>query len=171
MSSWSKVSRPWSRHGTVAAPSARPCRSAVRLPGSGSEGSKVPCHSVGCAAVQSAQPAGTGLVHQNPISGYSMNLPFPSESNDARRRVAELFAGVGGFHLGLRPSGWEVVWANQWEPSTKSQPAADCYRARFPAVEFVGEDIATVLDRAQADPDVIPDHELLVGGFPCQDYS
>lgn len=100
-----------------------------------------------------------------------MNLPFPSEYNDARRRVVELFAGVGGFHLGLRPSGWQVIWANQWEPSTKSQPAADCYRARFPDVEFVGEDIAKVLDRAEADPAVIPAHELVVGGFPCQDYS
>lgn len=90
---------------------------------------------------------------------------------DSRPRVVELFAGVGGFHLGLAPSGWHVIWANQWEPSTRSQPAADCYRLRYPEVEFVGEDIATVMDRAEQDPTVIPDHELLVGGFPCQDYS
>ena len=42
-------------------------------------------------------------------------------------RVVELFAGVGGFRLGLQPSGWETVWANQWEPSTRTQHAAECY--------------------------------------------
>ena len=47
----------------------------------------------------------------------------------ARIRVVELFAGVGGFHVALAKSGWEVVWANQWEPSTKTQHAADCYGA------------------------------------------
>ena len=41
-------------------------------------------------------------------------------------KVVELFAGVGGFRLALEPSGWEVVWANQWEPSTKAQHAFDC---------------------------------------------
>jgi DNA (cytosine-5)-methyltransferase 1 len=91
-----------------------------------------------------------------------------SQGNDAHRgsakRVAELFAGVGGFHLGLREAGWDVIWANQWEPSTKTQHAADCYRAHFPHTPFVNEDINLVLDQ-------VPEHDLLVGGFPCQDYS
>ena len=79
-------------------------------------------------------------------------------------RVVELFAGVGGFHLALREAGWDVIWANQWEPSTKTQHAADCYRAHFGADILVNQDIDTVLDQ-------VPDHDLLVGGFPCQDYS
>ena len=79
-----------------------------------------------------------------------------SDGHSPSRRVVELFAGVGGFHLGLEPSGWSVVWANQWEPSTRSQAAADCYRAHFPKVELVCEDIATVLDRGELDPSVIP---------------
>jgi DNA (cytosine-5)-methyltransferase 1 len=90
---------------------------------------------------------------------------------DPRLTVAELFAGVGGFRLGLERSGWSTAWANQWEPSTKEQHAADCYTTRFGAAGFVCEDIEKVLDTAEAAPWLIPDHLLLVGGFPCQDYS
>jgi DNA (cytosine-5)-methyltransferase 1 len=82
-------------------------------------------------------------------------------------RVVELFAGVGGFRLGLERSGWEVVWANQWEPATKAQPAFDCYAARFATGEHVNQDIATILDQAESGRRAIPIHELLVGGFPC----
>jgi DNA (cytosine-5)-methyltransferase 1 len=86
--------------------------------------------------------------------------------------VVELFAGVGGFRLGLERSGWDVVWANQWEPSTKAQHAFDCYVKHFDSGIHVNEDINLVLDEIDADErEPIPDHELLVGGFPCQDYS
>lgn len=83
-------------------------------------------------------------------------------------RVCELFAGVGGFRLGLEDCSddFRFVWANQWEPSKKVQHAYDCYIQRFGESEFhVNEDISTVDKRA------IPNHDLLVGGFPCQDYS
>lgn len=80
-------------------------------------------------------------------------------------RVAELFAGVGGFRLGLEAAGHEVVWSNQWEPGTKAQHASECYTRQFGPVGHSNEDIHNV---AAAD---IPDHDLLVGGFPCQDYS
>jgi DNA (cytosine-5)-methyltransferase 1 len=95
-------------------------------------------------------------------------------------KVAELFAGVGGFRLGLE--GWqgkspssgytedfdspfEVVWSNQWEPSTKTQHASLVYEKRWGKPGHSNEDISTV------DISEIPDHNLLVGGFPCQDYS
>jgi DNA (cytosine-5)-methyltransferase 1 len=81
--------------------------------------------------------------------------------------VVELFAGVGGFRLGLERSGWRTVWANQWEPSSKAQHAFDCYVARFGSEGAVNDDIGAVLNRDEP----IPDHDLLVGGFPCQDYS
>jgi DNA (cytosine-5)-methyltransferase 1 len=86
-------------------------------------------------------------------------------------RVVELFAGVGGFRIGLERSGWQTVWANQWEPSTKTQHAFDCYVARFGPEGAVCEDIHEVMNGAEAGKRSIPDHELLVGGFPCQDYS
>jgi DNA (cytosine-5)-methyltransferase 1 len=78
--------------------------------------------------------------------------------------VAELFAGVGGFRVGLARAGWKTVYSNQWEPSTKVQHASDVYVANFGPAGHSNEDIATVKE--------IPvDFDLLVGGFPCQDYS
>jgi DNA (cytosine-5)-methyltransferase 1 len=87
-------------------------------------------------------------------------------------RMVELFAGVGGFRLGLEPHGWETVWANQWEPSTKAQHAADCYRRHFKPDVLNNEDINTVVERTDRNGwGSFPEHDLLVGGFPCQDYS
>lgn len=80
-------------------------------------------------------------------------------------KVAELFAGVGGFRLGLEKSNYKVVWSNQWEPSTKMQHASLVYEARFGKENHSNQDIATVSTNE------IPDHDLLCGGFPCQDYS
>ena len=84
-------------------------------------------------------------------------------------RVAELFAGVGGFRLGLERSGWQVVWSNQWEPSTREQHASRCYESNFGAEGHICEDIERVVTGAAGVE--VPDFDLLVGGFPCQDYS
>lgn len=104
-----------------------------------------------------------------------------------RRDVIELFAGVGGFRVGLNDihrfdehgiaienRDWNFVWSNQWEPSTKVQHAFECYKKRFNLHEsddknnplyWCNKDISTV------PANIIPEHSLLVGGFPCQDYS
>ena len=79
--------------------------------------------------------------------------------------VVELFAGVGGFRLGLDSNKYNIVWSNQWEPSSKFQHASEIYKARFGDKDHSSEDIETV---PTSD---IPAHDLLVGGFPCQDYS
>lgn len=85
-------------------------------------------------------------------------------------KTIELFAGVGGFKIGLEKASkqYKIVWSNQWEPSTNIQHASDIYKARFPNTNHSDEDIAKVIDK---DFKSIPDHDLLVGGFPCQDYS
>lgn len=93
--------------------------------------------------------------------------------------VVELFAGVGGFRVGFNNivsfdvktelanevKTWNFVWSNQWEPSTKIQPAYECYIKRFGIKNTSNEDINKV------NKDNIPEHTVLVGGFPCQDYS
>ena len=81
-------------------------------------------------------------------------------------KVVELFAGVGGFRLGLEEHNkYEVVWSNQWEPQTKTQHASLIYEDRFGPNGHSSEDIETVPTSE------IPKHDLLCGGFPCQDYS
>ena len=82
-------------------------------------------------------------------------------------KVVELFAGVGGFRIGLEGASdaYETIWNNQWEPSTQHQDASLVYRARFGSKGHSNKDINTVPTTD------IPDHDLLVGGFPCQDYS
>lgn len=93
-------------------------------------------------------------------------------------KVVELFAGVGGFRVGLNhvkllndrvieKNDFKIVFFNQWEPSTSKQYAYECYVSRFneKTNDFNNIDITKI------DKSVIPNHDLLVGGFPCQDYS
>ena len=90
-----------------------------------------------------------------------------------RIRVVELFAGVGGFRIGLesastKDSKYEVVWSSQWEPGAGTQHASEIYEMRFGSSGHSNEDIQQVIANKFNE---ICDHDLLVGGFPCQDYS
>ena len=83
-------------------------------------------------------------------------------------RVIELFAGVGGFRVGLDRADadfFKTIWANQWEPATKVQHAAMVYEKNYGVGSVINEDINLVETKS------IPDNDMLVGGFPCQDYS
>ena len=87
--------------------------------------------------------------------------------SETKIKVVDLFAGVGGFHLGLSRASdkYQIVWANQYEPSRKNQFAYKIYEKNFPKTPIINEDIKKI------DKTDIPDMELLVAGFPCQDYS
>lgn len=115
-----------------------------------------------------------------PISAYSKEsaksfqqydffdtLFKPNTTDKDDIRVIELFAGVGGFRVGLERASlkYKTIWSNQWEPSTKRQDASMVYCERFGYEGHSNEDIATVATKD------IPEADLLVGGFPCQDYS
>lgn len=87
--------------------------------------------------------------------------------NDNTIKVVELFAGVGGFRIGLEGAtdAYETIWNNQWEPTTVRQDASLVYRAQFGTKGHCNQDINLVRTED------IPNHDLLVAGFPCQDYS
>ena len=101
--------------------------------------------------------------------------------------VAELFAGVGGFRRGLegykdssnkannlpKAGTFKTIWANQWEPpgSPTRQFAANCYRTHFGNDSVVNEDINKVINEYEQGLRDIPSVDMVVGGFPCQDYS
>lgn len=90
-------------------------------------------------------------------------------------KVAELFAGVGGFRVGLErvSKDFVTVFSSQWEPpgTPSKQFASRCYVARFGPEGHSNEDIAKVLDEVEQKKRKLPDIDMVVGGFPCQDYS
>lgn len=89
------------------------------------------------------------------------------------KTICELFAGVGGFRLGFERlgTGWETVWFSQWEPGARTQWAHDCYIRHFGDIVDLKGEYHTNEDINIVDKSTIPNHTLLVGGFPCQDYS
>ena len=121
-------------------------------------------------------PKPAKIVDQNlcePIAKYCASAAQCNLFNNAVQtkstdiRVIELFAGVGGFRIGLEHASqrYKTVWNSQWEPSTKTQDASAIYQKRFGVEGHSNVDIATVPVE-----DIRPGN-LLVGGFPCQDYS
>lgn len=90
-----------------------------------------------------------------------------------QKTICELFAGVGGFRLGFErlEAGWETTWFSQWEPGARTQWAHNCYVQHFGDSPDLNHEFHTGEDISTMDKQAIPDHTLLVGGFPCQDYS
>lgn len=108
-----------------------------------------------------------------------------NKDNKPELKVIELFAGVGGFRLGLEgykgksalsgyinelelPVSYSVVFSNQYEPSTKIQHATAIYLERFK--ERGGIHFDESIEKIEGSH-IKENVDLLVGGFPCQDYS
>lgn len=89
------------------------------------------------------------------------------------KTICELFAGVGGFRLGFDRlnTGWKTTWFSQWEPGASKQWAHECYVKHFGECTDLKGELHTGDDISTVEKNLIPPHTLLVGGFPCQDYS
>lgn len=89
------------------------------------------------------------------------------------KTICELFAGVGGFRSGFDRlgTGWKTTWFSQWEPGKTKQWAHDCYVYHYGDCADLKGEYHTGEDISIMDKNNIPNHSLLVGGFPCQDYS
>jgi DNA (cytosine-5)-methyltransferase 1 len=72
----------------------------------------------------------------------------------------DLFAGIGGMRMGFEAAGGRCVFTSEWNPF-----AGRTYAANF------GEDHAIAGDIREQDEDSIPDHDVLLAGFPCQPFS
>lgn len=88
-------------------------------------------------------------------------------------KVFSMFDGVGGFIVGLNnadPIYFETLYSNQYEPSRKTQDAYEVGCYRFPNIEHIPTDVALIPDekyKKMRENGV----DMIVGGFPCQDYS
>lgn len=78
--------------------------------------------------------------------------------SEKRYKVVSLFAGIGGFDIGFENAGFDVIWANDFD-----KYACQTYRANV-SENIVCDDIRNQLNN-------IPDHDILIGGFPCQPFS
>lgn len=74
-------------------------------------------------------------------------------------KYISLFAGIGGFDLALNGGGHTCVYVNEWD-----KKAAQIYEKNFKHKPDT-RDIRTVATSE------IPDHDILMGGFPCQAFS
>ena len=89
----------------------------------------------------------------------------PSKPKRRKRKTdftfIDLFAGIGGFHMGLASNKGDCVFANEWDKF-----AVNTYKAWTGHENVSEEDIRTL--NYEND---IPDHDILCGGFPCQPFS
>lgn len=88
-------------------------------------------------------------------------------------KIFSMFDGVGGFIVGLENSSKEVfqtLYSNQYEPSRKIQDAYEVGLYRFPNMEHIGTDVA-LIPNEKFEEMKQNGVDMIVGGFPCQDYS
>jgi DNA (cytosine-5)-methyltransferase 1 len=72
----------------------------------------------------------------------------------------DLFAGIGGIRKGFEQAGGKCVFTSEWDAY-----AQKTYTTNFPASETINGDITQISEKD------IPDHDILLAGFPCQPFS
>jgi len=88
---------------------------------------------------------------------YSYDVPFPP-TTEPKFSFIDLFAGIGGIRLAFQNLGGKCVFSSEWNDFAKKT-----YEANFGEVPF--GDITKINEKS------IPDHDVLLGGFPCQPFS
>lgn len=86
----------------------------------------------------------------------------PAASNDAAFRFIDLFAGIGGLRIGFQAIGGHCVFTSEWDAK-----AQETYSRNFRDNHPLAGDIRPFAE----DPGLIPEHDVLLGGFPCQPFS
>ena len=85
------------------------------------------------------------------------DIPFPPTANP-KFKFIDLFAGIGGIRLAFQNLDGKCVFTSEWDTYSKKT-----YEANFGEVPF--GDITKISEKE------IPDHDILLGGFPCQPFS
>ena len=93
----------------------------------------------------------------------------PSAAAEARFRFAELFAGIGGFRVGLEAVGGECVFASELSGCARAVYQLNVGRAAA-GPQHAHTDLKLVGDITEVETSVIPDHDMLTAGFPCQSF-
>ncbi len=91
-------------------------------------------------------------------SNFNMSEKIPYPNNDSKFKFIDLFAGIGGFRLALQSCGGDCIFSSEWDASAKQT-----YYSNYGEVPFG--------DITKIDPKMIPDFDILAGGFPCQPFS
>ncbi len=88
---------------------------------------------------------------------FEYDVPFPPVKHPEFTFI-DLFAGIGGFRIAFQEKNGKCVFSSEWDKF-----AQKTYEANFGEVPFG--------DITKIDETKIPDHDILIGGFPCQPFS
>jgi DNA (cytosine-5)-methyltransferase 1 len=92
----------------------------------------------------------------------ALKSAVPAEQSPPPFRFIDLFAGIGGLRLGFESIGGRCVFTSEWDLNSQKTYALN-FRDNHP----IGGDVREY----SRNPDLVPEHDVLLAGFPCQPFS